>query len=212
MLTLHQDSTAFKLDIKCCDNEPFVLARNILLISLLLDDNAKVDSEVLWDFYFKFLIQHNPLHALRNQASKLSEYAASLQDWRSSPYGQHIRFCDEKTLQHVRAVWKAYSPEKLSEGANERWLANMQNATDRAQTEKTLLRDGIIFGHLQLVAPFAVDSAREPESSPGNTGQLVCRAGLSNPAVLFRMLRRHIATGLMERWLLPVSPFEIEQS
>lgn len=147
-----------------------------------------MNNEVLWDFYLNFLIQHNSLHALQNQASKLNEHAASLQDWRSSPYGQHIRFCDEKTLQLVRDVWTAYNPEKLSKEANERRLGNMQTAIDRTQTEKILARDGILFGHLQSVAPFAVDSARDSEKlvrKYWSTGTLDDQASDLHPNPIF---------------------------
>ncbi|KAG9092353.1 hypothetical protein FS749_015800 [Ceratobasidium sp. UAMH 11750] len=95
-----------KLDITCCDIEPAVLARNILLFTLLED---KEHLDPIWDAFYHFKIDDQTLAVVTHQSQKLYEKANSIETWRQSPYGSFLKFIDTRTLAELRRHWKHYA-------------------------------------------------------------------------------------------------------
>ena len=63
LFTIHNETGNRASDFTCCDIEPPIIARNILLFSLILDDKV---SDSLWDIYLHVAIKDSS-HALLNQ-------------------------------------------------------------------------------------------------------------------------------------------------
>ncbi|KKZ65717.1 hypothetical protein EMCG_08475 [[Emmonsia] crescens] len=84
-------------------------ARNVLLFTLVLDDNeGAADASMLWNIYYHLFIDDKSLSLLESQVKMLCRFSSSLRVWHKSKYGRFLRFCDSKTLDLVRNVWYSY--------------------------------------------------------------------------------------------------------
>ncbi|OIW26990.1 MYND finger [Coniochaeta ligniaria NRRL 30616] len=97
-----------KLDVTCCDVQEHIVARNVLLLSFLCEGHATTPTEVLWNVYYHRYLNESDMQVLHTQVRKLLDVSVSLQTWHSCPYGAVLRFCDQATLDSVRAVWWQY--------------------------------------------------------------------------------------------------------
>ncbi|KAJ8130454.1 hypothetical protein O1611_g3175 [Lasiodiplodia mahajangana] len=114
LFTSHIDGR--EMDITCCDNQKAVIARNILLLSLIIDrKDGKKDSS-LWSIYYHMHIDKKSLDLLRSQAKKLYELSASMDTWQQSKYGSSLALCDSATLADLKKMWGFYSMEQDGEG------------------------------------------------------------------------------------------------
>ncbi|KAG8739431.1 hypothetical protein FRC10_005640 [Ceratobasidium sp. 414] len=110
LYTLYADVTVSsrprKLDITCCDIEPAVLARNILLFTLV-EDQEPIDQ--VWDVFYHFKIGDQATQLLVRQSQRLYETAQNIETWRQSSYGSFIKFIDTRTLRELRRHWSHYA-------------------------------------------------------------------------------------------------------
>ncbi|KAI3340979.1 hypothetical protein F4824DRAFT_516198 [Ustulina deusta] len=86
----------------------YVDARNILLLSLLIDGNDSSD-DLIWNLYYHMRLDSKSLEHLRSQAQKLHNVSANINTWQKSEYGSRLRFCDTATLEDVRTMWAFYA-------------------------------------------------------------------------------------------------------
>ncbi|KAF3357291.1 hypothetical protein VdG1_05869 [Verticillium dahliae VDG1] len=98
-----------KLDITCCDTEPSILARNIVLFSFVIDHGDDLDSSSLWNMYYHLYLDGSDMECLSSQSKKLVASSENLEAWKSSVYGSILPFSDEGTLDDIRAVWLKYA-------------------------------------------------------------------------------------------------------
>jgi hypothetical protein len=83
-------------------------ARNILLLTLALDDTDGGRDPLMWNIYYHLYLDNESMKLLDDQATKLYEMATTMQSWTNSKYGQQFRFCDERSLSKVRNIWYTY--------------------------------------------------------------------------------------------------------
>ncbi|KAG8788978.1 hypothetical protein FRC12_014050, partial [Ceratobasidium sp. 428] len=95
-----------KIDVTCCDLEPAVLARNILLFTLI-EANTPID--VIWDIFYHFKIDTQALDTLVSQSETLYGYSQGMEAWRQSPYGSFLAFLESRTLSEIRRYWRSYA-------------------------------------------------------------------------------------------------------
>ncbi|KAI1210252.1 uncharacterized protein F4807DRAFT_74160 [Annulohypoxylon truncatum] len=95
-----------KLDITCCDSETAVIARNVLLFTLLLDGAS---ADVAWDVYFHMRINEESKALITDQAQKIVSLSNSIEQWSRGRYGSMLTFCDANSLQQIRQVWIKYA-------------------------------------------------------------------------------------------------------
>ena len=106
-----------RLSFTCCDFEPAVLARNVVLFSLISDTYPVAEAvrqghescKVVWNLFYHMFIPQSSLDVLRKQATKLLEASKSYDSWLSSPYGKFINFIDRHTLLQLRQYWVQYT-------------------------------------------------------------------------------------------------------
>ncbi|EGY22570.1 uncharacterized protein VDAG_04008 [Verticillium dahliae VdLs.17] len=98
-----------KLDITCCDTEPSILARNIVLFSFIIDHGDDLDSSSLWNMYYHLYLDGSDMECLSSQSKKLVASSENLEAWKSGVYGSILPFSDEGTLDDIRAVWLKYA-------------------------------------------------------------------------------------------------------
>ncbi|MCJ1398443.1 hypothetical protein MMC11_001642 [Xylographa trunciseda] len=101
-------------DYTCCDHESAVLARDILLLTLVVDYTDGSKDTTIWNIYYHLLLDDESLELLHIQAKKLSSLSASTQNWRASKYGRLLKFCDQGTLLRVKRIWDCYVSSSLS--------------------------------------------------------------------------------------------------
>ncbi|CAE6445341.1 unnamed protein product [Rhizoctonia solani] len=94
------------IDITCCDIEPAILARNILLFSLL-DQNENIDR--VWDIFYHFKIDNRASNIITRQSQELCGYADTIETWRDSRLGSFLKMVDTRTLEELRRHWKSYA-------------------------------------------------------------------------------------------------------
>ncbi|CAJ2510472.1 Uu.00g132810.m01.CDS01 [Anthostomella pinea] len=97
-----------QLDLTCCDFQKAVLARNILLLSLIIDDSGPQCTKILWGLYYHFHLDDNCHELLRSQSQKLHSLSDTMEAWHNSKYGPVLKFCDSATLADVRTMWHFY--------------------------------------------------------------------------------------------------------
>ncbi|KAJ7832644.1 hypothetical protein B0H14DRAFT_3087763 [Mycena olivaceomarginata] len=105
-LFLKHPSATRKLDFTCIDFEPAVLARNVLLLSLIID---KKPTEHLFDIFFHLYLEEDSLALLVSQCEVLFHASTTLKHWRESPYGSTLRMCSQHTLTELRWHWDQHA-------------------------------------------------------------------------------------------------------
>ncbi|QRV93410.1 MYND Zn-finger protein [Ceratobasidium sp. AG-Ba] len=110
LFTLYADlvssSTPRLINFTCCDLEPAVLARNVILFTLI-EDGESIDQA--WSIFYHFQIDDSALDLLVRQSQKLIRASNTPQAWRSSRYGLFLKFLDTRTLNDLRRHWELYA-------------------------------------------------------------------------------------------------------
>ncbi|KAG1740866.1 uncharacterized protein EDB91DRAFT_1202053 [Suillus paluster] len=97
-----------KLDFTCCDIEGAVIARNVILFTLLADEDVAEKLPQIWNIFFHFFLDKDSLDLLISQCKKLVELSSSLDSWSKGPYGHFLRICTGDTLAELRRLWQLY--------------------------------------------------------------------------------------------------------
>ena len=108
-------------------------ARNILLLTLALDDTDGGRDLLMWNIFYHIYLDNESMKLLNDQATKLYEMATTVQSWTSGKYGEQFRFCDAGTLSKVRSIWYTYRVGSFKgeerEQHAQRSMAAMRRAT-----------------------------------------------------------------------------------
>ncbi|KAG8763765.1 hypothetical protein FRC12_008410 [Ceratobasidium sp. 428] len=95
-----------KIDVTCCDIEPTVLARNIVLFTLLEDG---ISSTTVWDIFYHFKLSTHIAGILATHARELVKLSENCVAWRELKYGDFIKFVDANSLFELRRFWTFYA-------------------------------------------------------------------------------------------------------
>ncbi|KAL2018682.1 hypothetical protein VTK56DRAFT_517 [Thermocarpiscus australiensis] len=128
-------SDSRRMDITCCDMDSAVIARNVLLITLIPDDTDGKQNANNWGVYYHSYLNSVCHKLLYEQAQKLHGQVASLEDWRSSKHGKVIRFCNRGTLARAAEVWAFYVSMASEEKRG--WLTAKLEAAVEARKRTT---------------------------------------------------------------------------
>ncbi|KDR75856.1 hypothetical protein GALMADRAFT_122208 [Galerina marginata CBS 339.88] len=93
------------LDFTCCDFDPAVLARNVLLFTMLADGQP---CATIWNIFFHFRLDKDSYTTLIDQCKELIGLSETIQKWRASPYASSIKISTEYTLTELRRHWTLY--------------------------------------------------------------------------------------------------------
>ena len=151
-----------KLDITCCDIEETIIARNIFLYTLLLDDTKCARLEQIWNIYFHWKLDDESLSLFEAQTEKLITLSKTSSAWYASEYGTVIRFCDLRTLTQCHKVWSKYSSRGLSTARKSQRQTALQNNISRARKiRQEILGDGTSFSGVRSAAPTGILAVRD---------------------------------------------------
>ncbi|KAJ7089705.1 hypothetical protein B0H15DRAFT_267405 [Mycena belliarum] len=107
LYTLHSDPPTKRpaLDFTCCDIEPAVIARNVLLLTLIYDGHR---SDRLWNMFYHIKIDQAALALIVSQSKKLQKLCIDLDTWQKSSYAEFLKFCSSYTLSQVLHCLELY--------------------------------------------------------------------------------------------------------
>ncbi|ODM21540.1 hypothetical protein SI65_02384 [Aspergillus cristatus] len=143
-----------KIDFTCCDIQAEILARNIILYTLILDDTDDKDVERIWNIYYHVLLDDDSLGLLRKQAAKLLKVAATPDAWNNGQYGATLRFCDRYTFSQVSNLWESYALQPSHGEAFKEQQEKLQHSTKKAKDiQKDMVGDSTVLTGLRSTAP-----------------------------------------------------------
>ncbi|KAF8348729.1 hypothetical protein F5887DRAFT_597878 [Amanita rubescens] len=120
------------LDFTCCDIDPAISARNILLYTLVTDFPSEQNNEYLqkiWNFYYHFFIDKETLDMVLKQCQVLLDLSPDIDTWNNSKYGAFLRFSSFHSLSSVRKNWALYIGTKnFSKSEMDSLRAEFRNA------------------------------------------------------------------------------------
>ncbi|KAI1385797.1 uncharacterized protein F4822DRAFT_432655 [Hypoxylon trugodes] len=93
LFTIHSEKgfPPRKLDITYCDEESGVIARNVLLFTLLVDG---INAHSAWDVYFHLRIDIDSKNLIEGHTQKLISLSNNIHQWNEGHYGSILKFCD----------------------------------------------------------------------------------------------------------------------
>ncbi|KAI1381035.1 hypothetical protein F4677DRAFT_462137 [Hypoxylon crocopeplum] len=100
------------MDVTCCDLQQAIIARNVLILSLIVDDKKGQKIQPIWNIHYHFYLDAQSFNLLRSQARKLYQLSATMETWKKGQYGVKLRFCDSVSLAEARKVWEFYGTER----------------------------------------------------------------------------------------------------
>ncbi|KAJ4415739.1 hypothetical protein N0V82_007169 [Gnomoniopsis sp. IMI 355080] len=118
---------ARKLDITACDVEEAIIARNVLLLTLMVAHGQTTPSRTIWATYYNLFLDDEAIQVLDNHIHELLAFSNSLDEWRSCKFGSKFHFSDGMTLQSVREIWAKYAGA-LTDKDSERYRSDFENA------------------------------------------------------------------------------------
>ncbi|KAF5309706.1 hypothetical protein D9758_019104, partial [Tetrapyrgos nigripes] len=199
------DSANRNLDFTCCDHEPAVLARNVLLFSMIIDNH--LDSAILWNVFFHFHLDKRSLSALEEQCKKLIAISQNVKDWAASPYGQLMKMCTEYTLSELRRHWVLYaemhnlSPQRLKKIQSA--FTVLMNSRQKGMVSSTARSAGPVMSSAIEVVALQFRNYWKKGTTSTNSSQT---ASLLNPTFCYSLAGEgcnvHYATD-------PIQPFHL---
>ncbi|KAH8845657.1 hypothetical protein MCOR07_008714 [Pyricularia oryzae] len=150
----NQDSLPSKFDITCCDVDDYILTRNIIFLSFLVDELKPKDHGKLRDVYYHLYLSGSSLEFLRAQIQNLVAEAKSWNSWQESRYGSVIKFCDRATFEAFCSVIKFMSQLLVQSEPP----AAYKNSLDESKAEKEARHgvNGKVHTSVRSAAPLAI--------------------------------------------------------
>ncbi|KAF3942450.1 hypothetical protein ABW19_dt0209667 [Dactylella cylindrospora] len=148
---LKNSSKARKFHFTCCDIDGGVIARNILVLSMIL---AGEKHELIWPIYYDIFIPEKCFEVLHQHVGALLSCSKDTASWLNSDYGAILRFGSAQTLAVVRRFWEAWLLV-LSSRARERGLSKILK--NGLQTTKKLKHEGGNISVCRSAGPLAFE-------------------------------------------------------
>ncbi|KAF5333140.1 hypothetical protein D9611_002813 [Ephemerocybe angulata] len=154
LYTIFSDSKLpFKraLDFTFCDTEPAVLARNILIYTLLYDRADKKTIKKVWKIYLDVFIDKESFDLIVAQCTKLVDLSSSMERWGSHPYGTFVKFCTEDTMVTLRQYWERYLfKDRDAAAAKPAVLKDLKDVYDKKMANSLVMTSGRSAGVMLL--------------------------------------------------------------
>ncbi|KAH9917684.1 uncharacterized protein BXZ73DRAFT_80803 [Epithele typhae] len=95
-----------KLHFTCVDYDACILARNVLLFAMLVDETPH---HIVWNTFFHVYLDKKSHAALVTTCKKILAHSGGMQDWATSPYASCIQIASEHTLAQLRRQWSSFA-------------------------------------------------------------------------------------------------------
>ncbi|TFB07374.1 hypothetical protein CCMA1212_000313 [Trichoderma ghanense] len=97
-----------KLDFTCCNDDENItghsLARNLVLLTMILAEEEETSNQVLWDLYYHMYLDKQTTEIVIRHVRNVIPMLESLETFNNGPYGSILKICDENTLCDVRGA------------------------------------------------------------------------------------------------------------
>ncbi|KAM5441428.1 hypothetical protein MferCBS31731_003499 [Microsporum ferrugineum] len=151
-----------KVDVTCCDLEAEIIARNMLLYTLILDNPNNENVKHIWNIYNDVLINTTALGLLQAQAKKLVENTHNIADWNNGKYGKILRFCTNASFLQVMHLWKFYALDPSDEQAFKHQQRELKLATQKAkELQSQIIGESMVGTGWRSAAPCNFREAEE---------------------------------------------------
>src|SRR5579871_4689497 len=87
----------------------FMIARNLMLFTFLMDDFENTSQIDLWSIFYDLYINKQTLDVIRDHATKLRDLSKDMHSWTSSTYNVVLRIVNTETLQCLNQYWSKYA-------------------------------------------------------------------------------------------------------
>ncbi|KLU85500.1 hypothetical protein MAPG_04523 [Magnaporthiopsis poae ATCC 64411] len=155
-----------KLDVTCCDVDDFVIARNAIFLSFLVDDIRPSLLPQLRSLYYDLFVDSTALEFLRPQLHRLAEAAGSWDGWLGGPYGSVIRFADRVTFNIFRRTLSKLSYAASTDGvASCLSLYQASLKASRCEMQTRVGPEGFVITALRSAAPLSLRVGDKPITS-----------------------------------------------
>ncbi|TRM66548.1 hypothetical protein BD626DRAFT_451581 [Schizophyllum amplum] len=123
------------LDFTCNDSDPAILARNIVLLTMIIDRQPK---QTIWNVFYHMKLDKQSHSSLVAQCKKLLAIGSSVGEWEAGLYSTCIRFCSPYTYSEVRRHWGLYmamhtSPKQTRNRIDANYTSRVKQALDLAR-------------------------------------------------------------------------------
>jgi hypothetical protein len=144
-------------------------ARNILLLTLALDDTDGGHDLSMWNIAYHLYLDKESMKLLNDQATELYEMATTMQSWTNGKYGQQFRFCDEETLSRVRNIWSTYRVVGFEGKKREQHVQRSTAAMQRAMSSREYHTNDAPFSlnAVRAAAPAGICAVRDAPKLAG---------------------------------------------
>ncbi|EIW80764.1 hypothetical protein CONPUDRAFT_73808 [Coniophora puteana RWD-64-598 SS2] len=96
------------------DRQNAQATRNVILLTLLAQDDVHDNLPLIWNIFFDFFLDKPSLSLLFAHCQRLLDISKSMDAWIASPYHRFISFCDVNTLATLRGFWQLYLQSSTS--------------------------------------------------------------------------------------------------
>ncbi|KAH0493214.1 hypothetical protein TgHK011_008130 [Trichoderma gracile] len=93
-----------KLDITCCNDDEDIIARNLILLTMILAEGEDTSYQASWDAYYHMYLDEQATELVIRHVRTMVPMLESLESFNNGPYGSIVKICDEDTLSDVRGV------------------------------------------------------------------------------------------------------------
>ncbi|KAL7905645.1 hypothetical protein GGI35DRAFT_460121 [Trichoderma velutinum] len=143
-----------KLDFTCCDIDENIIARNLVLLTMILADGEVISNEALWDAYYHMYLDEQTIELLVRHVETIIPMLESLDSFAISPFGSVIKICDEDTLRDVRDALQRI----LGAGKDDRDKQAIKLSTNLALSKGVIEEGSMILTGMRSAAPLALTS------------------------------------------------------
>jgi hypothetical protein len=106
------------------------IARTILLLAILIDDNPDEVSSA-WNIFHDFTIDNRALSLIKGKSTGLLKVSESIETWNAGPYSKWIRIVNSETLDAVREIWTRYASHDESKSFHQYLQARQLEFVER---------------------------------------------------------------------------------
>ncbi|KAH8803350.1 hypothetical protein F5884DRAFT_756633 [Xylogone sp. PMI_703] len=191
LFTCYSNTALRNLDITCCDIECAILARNILLLSVLLDDASNSSVNLAWNINCHLYLNRQDANSIYTQVDKLLDQSDSIQTWHESRYGRWFRFCDQESFSKVKETWHSYLVARSNEAAYiKKFKTSIQKAID---IRKAHVGSGIVLTGVRSAAPAGIYAITDlsklhgyfwEHGSTDSNKDIISKSGFPNPTFM----------------------------
>jgi len=137
-------------------------ARNVLLFTLLIDDEDGSKNGAIWNIYYHLHLDRESYHVLQDQSEKLYALSSSIESWHQSKYGAILKICDAISIAGIRKTWKSYCIERMKGESYTGYESCFDSSLRRAkETRKARLGNGYVYTGFRSSAPVSLHSLED---------------------------------------------------